>query len=61
MVKWIKKHCVVCGKNFQCPDGGGYQPKTCNDFDCTQKFARHPERYISFHQYVDDCRMRAGI
>ncbi len=60
MVKWIKNNCVVCGKNYEYPDGG-YLPRTCNDFDCTQKFAHHPERHVSLQEHIDECRIRAGI
>ena len=44
MVNWIKKRCIVCGIEFSYPEGV-YEPKTCNGFDCTQKFLHHPEQY----------------
>lgn len=44
MIEWVKEHCPVCGQEYQYPIKG-YKPKTCNRFDCSQKYLHHPEKY----------------
>ena len=60
MVNWLEERCPVCGIPFKYPEGG-YKPKTCATFDCTQKYHRHPEKYISFMEFVDECRRDANL
>ncbi len=39
--KELKSRCPMCGREFKYPKGG-YEPLTCSNFDCVQKFL-HPE------------------
>jgi hypothetical protein len=59
-VIWLDEQCPVCGVRFQYPEKG-YKPKTCNKFDCIQKYNRNPEKYKSFIEHLDECRKKAGI
>lgn len=38
--KWLKVRCP-CGREYEYPEGG-YQPKTCGQFECVQKYL-HPD------------------
>lgn len=60
MTNWIKKRCPVCSKEYKYPECE-YKPKTCPSFECTRKYARNPERYKSFMEHLDECRIKAGV
>lgn len=59
-INWLKKRCPVCGRDFDYIEGG-YAPKTCNSFDCVWEYILDPQRYQSFNEFVDRCRIRAKI
>ncbi len=40
--KWEKKHCVICGREFEYVSNGIYEPDTCLDDECNKK-KLHPE------------------
>jgi len=61
MINWIKKRCPVCGRKYEYPENGGYMPKTCARFSCTQKYSHHPERYKSVMEHLDECRIKAEV
>ena len=60
MTNWITKRCPVCGTEFEYPECE-YQPKTCPSFECTWEYLHNPEKYESFMDHLDECRVRAGI
>jgi len=41
---WLEKRCPVCGRTFEYVKDG-YEPKTCDSFDCAHKYVHHPEKY----------------
>jgi len=42
-INWIKTKCPICHQEFEYAKGG-YEPKTCGNYDCLFKFL-HPELY----------------
>ena len=38
----IKAKCLVCGKEYDYPEGG-YNPSTCGNFDCLFKYLHRPQ------------------
>jgi len=60
MVDKFKKSCPVCGREYECPIGE-YRPKTCQRFECAWEYIHNPEKYKTFQEHLDECRMRAKI
>ncbi len=58
MVEWVKDKCPVCGDEYKYPVGVSYKPKTCHKFNCVGEYARHPEKYKTFIEHLDECRTR---
>ena len=41
-IRWIGKHCPVCGRRFHYIEGG-YEPSTCSSFECLYKWLHDPK------------------
>jgi len=41
-IEWTNKHCPVCGRQFAYVEGG-YEPSTCNNFDCVHRWLHDPK------------------
>jgi len=40
-LEWVSKRCPVCGKLFDYIKNG-YEPSTCNNFDCLHRWLHDP-------------------
>jgi hypothetical protein len=40
-INWVSKRCPVCGRVLDYIEAG-YEPSTCNNFDCLHKWLHDP-------------------
>jgi len=44
-IEWVTTRCVVCGMKLDFIKSI-FLPKTCNNFDCSNEYKTHKEKYL---------------